>query len=105
MTSCTLCGKLRVGLAFTVVTQGVGMKRRFLPDVTPLKVYVAIQYVPDTDVINISKVEASDFENAWLKTERRARKRLFSESVLLTNEQFVKLVKKIRGFLGDFERG
>jgi len=33
------------------------MKRRFLPDVTPLKVHA---YVPDTDVIDISKVEVSD---------------------------------------------
>lgn len=80
--------------------KGVKMKGRFLPDVTSLKSYVAIQYIPDTDTIDISKVEAEDFENAWLKMERVMRRRLFSELVLLTNEQFIKLVKKIKGFSG-----
>ena len=64
--------------------------------------YIVIQYIPDTDYIDIFKVEAEDFENAWLKVERCVRKRLFSEIVLLTDKQFIKLVKKIKKFIGDF---
>lgn len=78
------------------------MKESLLPDITSSKFYVAIQYVPDTNYIDIFKVEAEDFEDAWLKMERVVRKRSFSEMVLLTDKQFVKLVKKIKSFIGDF---
>lgn len=62
--------------------------------------YIVIQYIPDGEYIDIFKVEAENFEGAWLKMEKCVRKRLFSEMVLLTDKQFIKLVKKIKKFIG-----
>jgi len=65
--------------------------------------YVVVQYVPDTDYVDIFKIEAENFKNARERVERCVQEQRFSELVVLTDAQFVKLARKIKGFLGDFE--
>lgn len=68
-----------------------------------LSKYVAIWCVPDTKQVDVFKVEAEGFEDAWKKAREYTKKRQFSELIVLTEAQFVGLMRKLKGFLGSFE--
>ena len=59
--------------------------------------FVVIQYIPNTDIVNIYKIEAGNFDIAVNK----AIDYLYNEyeAILLTRKQFEKLVKQINTFI------
>jgi len=62
-----------------------------------LQTFIAIVYRPDSDKIDIQKIEAESYEIAYKHAAENVHQ--FYDVVILSRKQFAKLVKKINRFV------
>jgi len=62
-----------------------------------LQTFIAIVYRPDSDKIDVRKIEAESYEVAYKHAAENMQQ--FYDVVILSRKQFVKLVKKINRFV------
>ena len=59
--------------------------------------FVVIQYIPNTDIVNVYTIKAESFDTAVDKAADYLHGEY--EAILLTEKQFIKLVDKIKVFI------
>jgi len=62
-----------------------------------LQTFIAIVYRPDSDKIDIQKIEAESYEVAYKYAAENVQQ--LYDVIILTRKQFAKLVKKINRFV------
>ena len=62
-----------------------------------LQTFIAILYLPDSDKIDIQKIEAESYEIAYKHAAENVQQ--LYDVIILTRKQFAKLVRKINRFV------
>jgi len=63
----------------------------------PLQTFIAILYVPDSDKIDIKKIEAESYEIAYKRATKNMQQ--IYDAIILSRKQFATLVRKINRFI------